>query len=85
MTSPASLEYGQCYHIYSRGNNCEDLFYEERNYHRNPQKHGFLADFRDWTYSSYNTILSQKPTLLKRDEVLGVGWTVRTRAAHSAG
>ena len=32
MTSPAPLEYGQYYHIYNRGNNREDVFYEERNY-----------------------------------------------------
>ncbi len=175
MTSPAPLQFGQYYHIYNRGNNRENLFYEERNYryflklyaryvqpvadtfaycllrnhfhslvyikteeeqeqtfrvsetlkvfkvlspsqqfsnlfnayakainkayqrtgslfqhpfgrilvtsdtyfvhlityiHRNPQKHGFVDDFRDWTYSSYHAILSQKPTRLKRDAVL---------------
>jgi putative transposase len=38
--------------------------------HQNPQKHGFVDDFRDWPYSSYPAILSQKRTRLKRDEVL---------------
>ncbi len=38
--------------------------------HRNPQKHGFVDDFREWPYSSYHAILSQKDTRLKRDEVL---------------
>jgi len=38
--------------------------------HQNPQKHGFVDDFREWPYSSYHTILSQKDTRLKRDEVL---------------
>ena len=38
--------------------------------HRNPQKHGFVADFRTWPYSSYQTMLSAKPTRLQRDEVL---------------
>jgi putative transposase len=39
--------------------------------HFNPQKHGFVADFREWPYSSYRTLLSDKPTQLKRDYVLG--------------
>ena len=29
--------------------------------HRNPQKHGFVDDFRDWPYSSYQPMLSSKP------------------------
>ena len=177
MTSPAALQYGQYYHIYNRGNNQENLFFEERNYryflklyakyiepiadtyaycllrnhfhllvriktveeqealetlrgsetprvfkpkkpgqqlgnlfnayakainkaygrtgslfqnpfgrvlvdseaylvhlityiHQNPQKHGFVDDFRVWPYSSYHAMLSEKPTHLKREEVL---------------
>jgi putative transposase len=38
--------------------------------HRNPQKHGFVKDFRDWPYSSYHALLSDKPTHVKRMEVL---------------
>jgi REP element-mobilizing transposase RayT len=38
--------------------------------HANPQKHGFCYDFRDYIHSSYNSILSEKPTALKRNEVL---------------
>ena len=38
--------------------------------HQNPQKHGFVNDFRDWQYSSYGIILTTKPTLVKRDEVM---------------
>src|SRR3972149_2465364 len=34
--------------------------------HRNPQKHGFVSDFRDYPYSSYHAMLSTKPTRLKR-------------------
>ena len=30
--------------------------------HQNPQKHGFVKDFRDWKYSSYGLILSEKAT-----------------------
>ena len=38
--------------------------------HRNPQKHGLVTDFRDWTWSSFGAILSSKPTKVQRDEVL---------------
>lgn len=38
--------------------------------HQNPQKHGFVKDFRDWSYSSYHLILSDKPTTLRRDVVV---------------
>ena len=178
MPSPAPLQYGQTYHIHNRGNNCENIFVEERNrqhflrlytkyieptgdtyaycllrnlfhflvrmkteeeqeetykageissltagfkpknpsqqfsnlfnayakamnsaYERsgslfhnlfgrvrvaseahfvhlityiqqNPQRLGLVDDFRNWHHSSYRTILSTKPTRLKRDDVL---------------
>ena len=38
--------------------------------HHNPQKHGFVTDFRDWPWSSYEAILSDRPTNINRDEVL---------------
>jgi hypothetical protein len=38
--------------------------------HRNPQKHGFVGDYRDWPYLSYHTLLLSSPTRLARDEVL---------------
>ena len=38
--------------------------------HRNPQKHGFVDDFREWAYSSYHPLFSIQPTQLKRTEVL---------------
>ncbi len=38
--------------------------------HRNPQHHGFVDDFRDWPYSSYDVVLSDKSTRLQRDVVL---------------
>ena len=40
--------------------------------HQNPQKHGFVKDFRDWKYSSYGTILdlNGNPTPVKRNEVM---------------
>jgi REP element-mobilizing transposase RayT len=40
--------------------------------HQNPQRHGLIDDFRDWTYSSYGALVSQKPTRLARTEV--VSW-----------
>jgi putative transposase len=38
--------------------------------HQNPQKHGFVKDFRDWKWSSYGALLSEKPTKLNRDVVM---------------
>ena len=38
--------------------------------HFNPQKHGFIADFREYPYSSYRTFFSDKPTKLQRLQVL---------------
>lgn len=40
--------------------------------HRNPQKHGFVDDYRTWPYSSYHAHLSDKPTHLQREQV--VAW-----------
>jgi putative transposase len=38
--------------------------------HNNPQKHGFILDFRKYPYSSYNSHLVLSKTKLKREEVL---------------
>lgn len=38
--------------------------------HLNPVHHCFAKEVSDWKFSSYNTILSTKPTSLKRAEVL---------------
>lgn len=38
--------------------------------HRNAQSHRFVPDFREWTYSSYHTMLSLRTTHVRRDEVL---------------
>ena len=38
--------------------------------HTNPQKHGFVTDFRTWPYSSYHALTATMPTRLQRDEVL---------------
>ena len=37
--------------------------------HQNPERHGFVDDFRDWPHSSYTAITSDQPTWLKSDEV----------------
>lgn len=39
--------------------------------HLNPQKHGLVTDFRQWPYSSYQAYVSNQPTRLQRDQVLG--------------
>ena len=38
--------------------------------HQNPQRHGLVTDFREWPYSSYHTLLANKATHLKREDVL---------------
>lgn len=38
--------------------------------HRNPVHHGFTKTFEEWAWSSYQTILDERPTFLKREEVL---------------
>ncbi len=38
--------------------------------HHNPQKHGFVSDFRDYPYSSYHSHLVTNPTKLERNEVI---------------
>lgn len=38
--------------------------------HQNPQRHGLIEDFKYWKYSSYQSLVSQKPTNLDRSFVL---------------
>ncbi|TAE38600.1 MAG: hypothetical protein EAY66_03845 [Sphingobacteriales bacterium] len=38
--------------------------------HTNPQKHGFVLDFRDYKHSSYHSHLLTKTTKLKKENVL---------------
>jgi putative transposase len=40
--------------------------------HLNPVKHGFTEDFGQYKHSSYQSILSAKPTKLKRNEVISL-------------
>jgi len=38
--------------------------------HQNPVHHGFTNDFRDYPWSSYGSVLSEKTTKIKRREVI---------------
>ena len=38
--------------------------------HSNPVHHGFTERITDWKYSSYSSLTSEKPTQLKRKEVI---------------
>lgn len=38
--------------------------------HANPQLHGLINDFRDWNWSSYNKILTDNVSKLKKNELL---------------
>ena len=38
--------------------------------HQNPQKHGFVKDFRDWKWSSYHSLTTNKSTRLQRNDVI---------------
>jgi hypothetical protein len=38
--------------------------------HANPQHHGLINDFRDWPWSSYHKILSDKTTKLQKQQVI---------------
>lgn len=40
--------------------------------HYNPQKHGFVDDFRNWPWSSYHALVGHCPTKLKRGEILSM-------------
>ena len=51
--------------------------------HQNPQKHGFIKDFRDYPHSSYHSHLMSKPTKLQRKQVIEwFGTATEYVAAH---
>ncbi len=37
--------------------------------HQDPQKHGFVTNFREWPYSSYHDLLSKKNSFLQKERV----------------
>ena len=40
--------------------------------HWNPEKHKYVADFQDWPYLSYHSLLSDELTILAREVVLDI-------------
>jgi REP element-mobilizing transposase RayT len=40
--------------------------------HNNPVKHGFTSTAGEYTWSSYNEIISSKPTNISRDKTIGL-------------
>lgn len=51
--------------------------------HNNPVHHHFCSSIDDWTYSSYQTILSEKSTNIERETVLEwYGGTVAYKDFH---
>ena len=40
--------------------------------HNNPVHHGFVSQMNLYPWSSYDTIVTEKPTMLKRNEVLNI-------------
>jgi len=38
--------------------------------HTNPQKHGFMDDFRTWKWSSFGALCSDRETRLERTSVI---------------
>jgi len=38
--------------------------------HQNPRKHGVMEEFKNWKFSSYHALISQKPTQVDRNFVL---------------
>ena len=53
--------------------------------HFNPQKHGFVGDFRDWPWSSYHALRGAAETKLNRAAVLDLFGTVTQFEAFHRG
>jgi len=49
-----------------------DIYFTQIVYyiHANPQHHGLVTDFRNWRWSSYQRMLLDRPSKLKKEEVL---------------
>ena len=39
--------------------------------HQNPEKHGYVDDFREWRFSSYLALIGSRQTSLDRETVIG--------------
>ena len=52
--------------------------------HQNPQRHGFVDDFRVYPHSSYRALLAERPTRLQREATLAwFGGAEGFQAAHA--
>ena len=40
--------------------------------HHNPIYHGLVDDYHEWEFSSYNAILSDRPTQIKRELIISM-------------
>ncbi len=38
--------------------------------HCNPQKHGFVKDFRDWEFTSWHSIIDNEPAFISKEKVI---------------
>jgi putative transposase len=45
--------------------------------HYNPVKHGLVKNLTDYKWTSYHSIISDKPTKLKRENCVGLVWVER--------
>ena len=53
--------------------------------HKNPQKHGLIDDYRDWTWSSYPAFVSVQPSHIEREQVVDwFGGQENFAVAHDA-
>ncbi|MBN1439095.1 MAG: hypothetical protein JW929_06770 [Anaerolineales bacterium] len=53
--------------------------------HQNPQRHGFVKDFRDWPYSSFHVLVSNHLSFVERGDVMKIfGSRQRWRESHEA-
>lgn len=51
--------------------------------HRNPVHHGFTDRIKDWSYTSYESHISEKPTQLAREQVMKLfGSETQFKEAH---
>ncbi len=63
---------------YERKHINSDVYFTRLIYyiHNNPVHHGFVERMHDYEWSSYNTVLSLKPTKLKRKEIINTFGTL---------
>ena len=61
----------------------DDYFQKLIHYiHNNPVHHGFCKNINDYPWSSYGSIISEKPTKIKRKEVIDVFYNLDNFIAY---